>query len=125
MKDRFDEKTEDLYIWISHEEIKAADSVSYGHSFDRLTDNNKKVAFLVDRVPVGIESNSYLDVNPVYDQGENQDWTLFHIRINQQAWEDLKQNKFATSRYQGPIGSEKVTILAGDPDIEGLDALRR
>lgn len=125
MKERFDPKSEDIYLWLSHLEIQEADSITYGFAFERLINDQTKVVFLVDRVPNGVIAPFYLDVAPIYDQGKNHDYTLFHIRISEQAWKDLKQNKFATTRYHGPIGAEKIYILAGDPDIEGLDALRR
>ena len=120
MKERFDEKSGDLYVWITHEEFEKEDTGIPGPIIGRLVNQSKNIVVILSRTPNGVQANTYIEVLVNDNEDGGKTWTNFAINLSPDSWEELGRRKWTRDRYG--LG-QKVTVLIGDPKVEGLDAI--
>lgn len=120
MKERYDEQSQDLYIWITPDEVSDTENPQSTTFYGWLRSVNKdsKVAVYLRRTFK--EEGRSIDVEQTQTTNNEEQWNNFTVAINDYAWDYLKEHRWARDRYGM---SQKVTILIGTPEIEGPDAM--
>lgn len=116
MKERFDPKTEDIFLFLSQEEL---DNLlgNWNAAGIILKNPQKKAAFFL----FGEDIDRYIVVDPMYNVpavigGREETFTNYYIQLSKAACLDLKERRVCRDRYLGTTGGEKISIFLGEPD---------
>jgi len=119
MKEKYDPKTEDIFLYISSEELERLMN-PHDPGWYRLMSHEKKVAFLLNP-EFKDKSTQYIRVEVVYDvpislNGVTENYIYHHIYLSKDALKDLGRLNECHDRYTGTTGSQKIHIIVGEPD---------
>ena len=119
MKERFNLKTQDIFLYISPDESKYLRGPE-GLEGLRLVNDKKKAFFLLFRGSNDGGGGALISVHAEYNRisqttGKS-GYTDFFIHLSHQACKDLKMHGRCEGRYLGKTGLERVSITVGDPE---------
>ena len=114
MKEHFDPKTQDIFLYLTKEEF--GDFMEAGGSGIgglKLVNDEKKVTFLLFRdISSPEQSSKVIDVQVAYEVPEKEGlYTNFVIYLGRRGCEQLAAQSLCEDRYTGLTGGEKVHIL--------------
>ena len=113
MKERFDPKTQDIFLYLTQDELTEFLG-STGLGGIKLVNDEKKVSFILFRSVASQERDSrIIDIQVAYDVPgkEGLGYTNFVINVSRRGCNQLTTQGLCEDRYTGLAGSEKVHIL--------------
>lgn len=113
MKERFDPRTQDIFLYLTRDELTEFLGLT-GLGGVKLVNDEKKVSFILFRDVANPKQDSkIIDVEVAYDipGKEGLGYTNFVINISRRGCNQLKTQGLCEDRYTGLTGSEKVHIL--------------
>lgn len=116
MRERFDLPTQDIFLYLTQDELAEFLGTKGDEGIKEVNDE-KKVLFILFRDTTSSQPvTQYIDVEVAHDVlgKEGPGYSHFIISLSERACEDLSANGLVSDRYTSLTGSEKVHIIVDE-----------